>query len=62
MPHGSSRSWDGAMLRDRPEPLIFSAWARALARRIYGDELGANFDNYWGYRDQFTLRVLDNTE
>ncbi len=53
--------WDGAMLRDRPEPLIFSAWARALARRIYGDELGANFENYWGYRDQFTLRVLDNT-
>jgi penicillin G amidase len=54
--------WDGAMLRDRPEPLIFSAWARALARRIYGDELGANFENYWGYRDQFTLRVLDNTD
>ena len=55
-------SWDGAMLRDRPEPLIFSAWARALARRIFGDELGANFENYWGYRDQFTLRVLDNVD
>ena len=54
--------WNGAMLRDRPEPLIFSAWARALARRIYGDELGANFENYWGYRDQFTLRVLDDTD
>lgn len=53
--------WDGAMLGERSEPLIFSAWARALARRLYGDELGANFDNYWGYRDQFTLRVLDNT-
>ncbi len=54
--------WDGAMLRDRPEPLIFSAWARALARRIFGDELGANFENYWGYRDQVTLRVLDNVD
>jgi penicillin amidase len=54
--------WDGAMLRDRPEPLIFSAWARALAPRIFGDELGANFANYWGYRDQFTLRVLDNVQ
>lgn len=53
--------WNGAMLGERPEPLIFSAWARALARRIYADELGANFGNYWGYRDQFTLRVLDNT-
>src|SRR5262249_29156458 len=48
--------WNGGMLRDRPEPLIFAAWARALAARIFRDELGANFDNYWGYRDQFTLR------
>ena len=55
-------NWDGAMLRDRPEPLIFSAWARALAERIFGDELGANFENYWGYRDQFTLRVLDDVD
>jgi len=54
--------WRSAMLRDRPAPPIFSAWARALARRIYGDELGANFENYWGYREQFTLRVLDNTD
>jgi len=52
--------WNGAMVRDRPEPLIFSAWVRALASRIYGDELGASFDNYWGYREQFTRRVLDN--
>jgi penicillin amidase len=51
--------WDGAMLRDRPEPLIFAAWTRALAPRIFRDELGANFANYWGYREQFTLRVLD---
>jgi penicillin amidase len=53
-------NWDGAMLRDRPEPLIFSAWARALAPRIFRDELGANFTSFWGYRDQFTLRVLDS--
>jgi penicillin amidase len=55
-------NWYGAMLRDRPEPLIFAAWARALAPRIFGDELGANFSNYWGYRDQFTLRVLDDVD
>jgi penicillin amidase len=54
--------WNGAMLRDRPEPLIFSAWVRALSRRIYGDELGINFSNFWGYREQFIRRVLDNTE
>jgi len=56
------QEWDGAMLRNRSEPLIFAAWTRALAQRIFGDELGANFENYWGYRDQFTLRVLDNVE
>ena len=54
--------WDGAMLATRPEPLIFAAWARALARRIYGDELGPRFPNFWGYRPEFTLRVLDDID
>ncbi len=54
--------WNGAMLAARPEPLIFAAWARALARRIYGDELGRRFPNFWGYRTEFTLRVLDAKE
>jgi penicillin amidase len=54
--------WDGAMQASRPEPLIFAAWARALARRIYADELGARFPNFWGYRSEFTLRVLDGVE
>jgi penicillin amidase len=55
-------AWNGAMLRGRPEPLIFAAYARALARRLYADELGVNFDDYWGYRPEFTLRALSNTE
>jgi penicillin amidase len=50
------------MLATRPEPLIFAAWARALARRIYADELGPRFPNFWGYRTEFTLRVLDDIE
>ncbi len=54
--------WNGAMAAARPEPLIFAAWARALARRIYADELGSRFLNFWGYRTEFTLRVLDNVE
>lgn len=37
------RSWDGTMARDRPEPLIFTAWLAALNRRLYADELGS-----WG--------------
>ena len=52
--------WDGAMARESPEPLIFAAWARALAPRLFADELGAGFERYWGYRAEFTLRVLDN--
>ena len=55
-------NWNGAMSAARPEPLIFAAWARALARRIYGDELGARFPNFWGYRTEFTLRVLDGED
>jgi penicillin amidase len=40
------RAWDGTMSRDRPEPLIFTAWLAALDRRLYADELadwGAEF-------------------
>jgi penicillin amidase len=55
-------AWNGAMDANRPEPLIFAAWARALARRIYGDELGRLFPAFWGYRPEFTLRVLDGIE
>jgi len=55
-------TWNGAMDANRPEPLIFTAWARALARRIYGDELGARFANFWGYRPEFTLRVLNGVD
>jgi penicillin amidase len=54
--------WNGSMDRGRAEPLIFMAWTRALARRIYADELGPNFGAFWGYRTEFTLRVLDNIE
>lgn len=54
-------TWNGAMLRDRPEPLLFSAWARALSKRIFADEMGDAFDDNWGYQAAFTVRVLSNT-
>jgi penicillin amidase len=53
--------WDGAMRKDRPEPLIFSAWARALSKRIFADEFGDAFDDHWSYQAAFTLRVLSDT-
>lgn len=55
-------NWNGAMDANRPEPLIWAAWARALARRLYADELGPLFRNFWGYRPEFTLRVLDGID
>lgn len=55
-------AWNGEMLASRPEPLIWAAWTRALARRIYGDELGRAFAGLWGYRPEFTLRVLDGID
>ncbi|MEQ9812570.1 MAG: penicillin acylase family protein [Azospirillaceae bacterium] len=41
------RRWDYAMDRNRPEPLIYSAWLRELVRALFGDELGASFGGYW---------------
>jgi len=37
-------AWDGAMERDRPEPLIFAAWAEHLNRALFADELGPLFE------------------
>jgi penicillin G amidase len=45
--HSLLLQWDGQMQRDRPEPLIFTAWLRAFGRRLLADDLGtvaANFD------------------
>jgi penicillin amidase len=55
-------AWDGAMRRDLPQPLIYAAWARALAGRIYADELGKDFNSFWGHEPQFTLHVLNNVD
>ncbi len=31
------RRWDGEMLRDRPEPLIFNAWMRELGKELFAE-------------------------
>src|SRR5260370_38231544 len=51
-------AWDGRMRADRPEPLIFTAWLRELNRRIYADELGELFPEYWGANPLFIKSVL----
>lgn len=50
--------WDGRMTADAPQPLIFIAWLRALARTIYADELGPLFEPSWQIRPLFLRNVL----
>ncbi|MPY68992.1 MAG: penicillin acylase family protein [Alphaproteobacteria bacterium] len=52
------RGWDGAMARDRPEPLIFTAWLRETARTVFADELGALFPHWQGLRPESLRLVL----
>jgi penicillin amidase len=54
--------WDGRMLRDRPEPLIYTAWLRALHRALYADELGETLFRDVFYNDEVRvpLHMLRN--
>jgi len=51
--------WDGSMRADIPEPLIFTAWLRQAVKMIYGDDLGAAFDRFWGSRATALIRLLE---
>jgi penicillin amidase len=37
-------SWDGSVVRSRPEPLIFTAWWRELTRALFADTLAGFAD------------------
>ena len=50
--------WDGEMARDRPEPLLFSAWYREFTHLVYGDELGPMTGAAWSQRPLFMRSVL----
>lgn len=39
-------NWDGDMKRDRPEPLIYSAWTYELGRRLTAQRLGPLEDSF----------------
>lgn len=56
--HAMLESWDAAMDADRPEPLLFTAWLRALNRRIYADELGELFPQFLDANPLFVESVL----
>lgn len=51
--------WDGVMRRDRAEPLLFTAWLRALNRLLYADELGPHFSDVFDLNPIFVRNVLN---
>lgn len=56
------RAWDGRMDRQRPEPLIATAWLDHLARRVLADDLGPLFGDWWFWQiDTLRQAMSDET-
>jgi penicillin amidase len=54
--------WDGAMDAQRPEPLIYAAWMRALQERLAADELGPLMGEFKSLEPLFIERVYRDTD
>jgi penicillin amidase len=50
--------WDRTMPRDRPEPLIYSAWVTRLEQELLKKEVGPNAPDF-GYDPMLIHRMLD---
>ncbi len=50
--------WDGTMGRDKPQPLILTAWIAALKRAIFSDEFGDLFPSFSGFQTRPIKQVL----
>jgi len=58
-------SWNGDMVAERVEPLLFVAWMREASRRIFADELGEDLmRDYWSQRNVHLalVRALKDTD
>lgn len=55
-------NWNGEMNEHLPEPLIFSAWMRALQDRLIRDELGPLADTFAQAEPLFLERVYRDTD
>jgi penicillin amidase len=53
--------WNGEMNEHLPEPLIYSAWLKALQDRLIRDELGPLTDEFLHVEPLFIERVFRNT-
>lgn len=54
--------WNGEMNEHMPEPLIYSAWMRALQDRLIRDEIGPAADDFTGLQPVFVDRVYRNID
>ena len=54
--------WNGEMNEHLPEPLIYSAWLRALQDRLIRDEIGPMADDFTHLNPVFIERVYRNTD
>lgn len=52
------KRWNGLMDREKPEPLIYSAWLRELNRALFSEKLGDLFPNFWNERPALVKSVL----
>ncbi len=52
------KAWDGTMGRDRPEPLLFSAWMAETVRALLADETGFALGEYWGLKPRVVASIL----
>lgn len=55
-------AWNGDMVADRPEPLIFQAWIRKFSKLVTEDELGDLQALSWGRKGPFLHRVLSQRQ
>ncbi len=58
-------NWNGEMPADRPEPLIFNAWAKELSHEIFAERLGEDLmGDYWELRNVQAgmVNVLKNVD
>jgi len=54
------RRWDNQMDPDRPEPLVFASWVRAINKRLFQPRLGAVYGRYWSPSARATQNILRN--
>ncbi len=58
MPEPALASWDFRMTSGRPEPLIFEAWLRELAKELLVRRLGDRFATVWSWDAAIIIEAL----